>query len=235
MGVTTKCALLLIILLLSLLFMRERVRGLSSASSMRDLRASDLLLLLGRGSRGAVQVLRVVGRTGRDVVAPIRLSSVVTRRSAIVARRHIRRHVVAGHSSIVAGQGGGNFFEELNRIFTPSGRSATILMGATIRFTASAVLRPCGPVSSLRRHVQAIAGQGAEPIMQPGCGTHLHQVGGRLAAHVSDVVAACRRMIARHTVSGTSRRRRLQGHSAHAVNKVTVTTILLSTYFLVVV
>lgn len=217
--------------------MRHRVRALSTTSSRRGLQASDLLALLRRGSQGAVRVLQMLDRTGSDLLSTSRVRRVVSRRSSIVARRQMRRQIVAGQSSLLAAPGGGNFFGELTRIFIPAGRSDTILIGASVRITASAVLRPAASGSSLRRgvHVTARRGQlrqqGAVQQADAGC----RHVGSRLATEVSDLVGRCRRRVALHTHRSTRVRRRMEVHSTHAVNKVTVKTILLSIFFLVLV
>lgn len=161
---------------------------------------------------------------------------VVTRRSSMIARRHIRRHVVARQSAIIAHLQGGKFFHHLNRIFIPPGGSATVRMGASLRFTASAIVRPCGPTSSLRRGLHTITRRGGTMgaiVRQHGhCLRHLSRV---LATHVSDLLGSCRARALLHTQARTRCRRTIQHHSTGVVDNVTMNTILLSTFFLVVV
>lgn len=210
------------------------------ASDVRLTQLSAMKVLFVSGRQGVHGLLGTVRSNKASVLCGRRVSRLVTRRSSLLDLPRMQGGMVARAGSCVVHGGPGDFFGHLKRIFSPKGTSSARIGGIVRRRCASALARTCDPTSAIiavlggvrdqmasarRRHVRVI-GHHARSL-------HLDNLG--LDRGIGRLLDAVRRRRRTLTRGGRVRRRCVHRDSVHAITKVTVITIILTVFFLILV
>ena len=134
-------ALLLIVLLLGLFFIRREVKSISSSGQQQELLTDSLLQLLAEKDKSVLQLIQLMNTANEQSLSSLDIEKIVAEQDSVFSQQRVHKNIVAKHDTVIAQPPRKRFFRRIAEVFSPSKKDTSVIVNTTYEITVDKIGR----------------------------------------------------------------------------------------------
>lgn len=229
-------AVLLVVLLCSLFFVRWEMEILMGSDNSDILRTDSLITLLREKDENTLRLLRMMNQANENMIPADEVEQIFAEQDTAITQQRVQRRVIARRDTVVTQPKKKGFFRRLGEVFVPPKKDSAVQVQTTLEVATDTILDAYNPADSLHEKLRTVARQKMKTntIVQRRKRNLQHQ-DHVLTARIDSLLKGYEQETLLHAREEAEFQKSVRRRSAMIIAGIAVGSVLLSVIFLIVI
>ncbi|WP_300694454.1 ATP-binding protein [uncultured Bacteroides sp.] len=229
-------AVLLVVLLCSLFFVRWEMETLMGSDNSDILRTDSLITLLREKDENTLRLLRMMNQANENMIPADEVEQIFAEQDTAITQQRVQRRVIARRDTVVTQPKKKGFFRRLGEVFVPPKKDSAVQVQTTLEVATDTILDAYNPADSLHEKLRTVARQKMKTntIVQRRKRNLQHQ-DHVLTARIDSLLKGYEQETLLHAREEAEFQKSVRRRSAMIIAGIAVGSVLLSVIFLIVI
>ena len=229
-------AVLLIVLLFGLLFIRKEIRTISNTGMQQELMTDSLIQILAEKDKSVLQLIQLMNKANEQSLSTNEIEKIVAEQDSVFTQQRVHKTIVAKHDTVIAKPPRKKFFRRVADVFSPSKKDTSVVVNTVYEISVDTVLSDINPADSLHQRILKanVANKEKRVRTAQRNSAYFKRLNQELTARIDSIMLSYESNIAQQANAMAEREDAIRNRVTRILRNIAVGAIVLALIFIIV-